>query len=117
MSEEIPQKEMSLKVRPWDEDTVFTVLSDPMRRRILGLLSRHKPMTAMELNALTGGTRPALIKHLTCMCTLGVVLQKENPKDRRQPLYALSSSVVICETDEFLSVDLGFCMKRFKVTR
>ncbi|MDB6028705.1 MAG: hypothetical protein JWM68_4928 [Verrucomicrobiales bacterium] len=68
---------------------------------------------ALELGVGPGKRRHTLLKHFKVLCKSGILLPKENPNDLRQPLYALVPSVVVCETEDAVTVDFGCRALRF----
>ena len=113
MSQVNPPNATSTTTPKFDEDAVFALLSDPMRQGIVAKLAKGENKTAKELGSGTGLKRPAFQRYLASMCNGGILVQKDNPKDRRQCLYMLSPAAVLCETNGFTSVDFDCYMLRF----
>jgi len=110
-------KATALKVRRWVPKEVFRLLSDPFRRRVILSLANGEMKTAMELNAASGMKRHTYLKHLSLLCKAGFLLQKQNAKDRRQPLYTLSPGISVCKSNEEFTVDFGCCVLRLSVKK
>ncbi|MDB6029421.1 MAG: hypothetical protein JWM68_5644, partial [Verrucomicrobiales bacterium] len=89
-----------LKIRRWDADEVYLMVNDPMRRRIIRAFANGGWKMALELGVGPGNKRHTLLKHFKVLCKAGILVQKENPNDLRQPLYALVPSVVVCQTED-----------------
>ncbi|MDB6027652.1 MAG: hypothetical protein JWM68_3875 [Verrucomicrobiales bacterium] len=104
---------VGLKIRRWDADTVFRVVNDPMRRRIIRALAGGGWKTALELGVGPGSRRHTVLKHFTVLCKSGIVVRKENPQDARKPLHGLAPGVVVCQGEKSFTVDFGRGMIRF----
>ena len=102
-----------LKVRRWDADDVYLMVNDPLRRRIIRALANGGWKMALELGGGPGNRRHTVLKHFKVLCKSGILIQKENQNDLRQPLYALVSSVVVCQTEDAVTVDFGCCLLSF----
>lgn len=63
-------------------DTVFAVLADATRRRVVEELGRG-PRRAGELAAAVGTSPPAMSRHLRALLTAGVVTDERLPEDAR----------------------------------
>jgi DNA-binding transcriptional ArsR family regulator len=99
-------------VSPWNEDKIYAALGDPVRRRLLLALARGGPQPGAQL---MGGVRhrlSATLKHLAAMRAAGLVVMRENPRDGRKLLYALSAAVPVTKTETGAVIDFGFCLLR-----
>jgi predicted transcriptional regulator len=96
----------------WNQDRVFAVLGDPVRRRLLVSLARSGAQTGVELKTAANRRLDATLKHLAEMRSAGLVVTAENPKDGRRLLYSLSSAVPVENTPAGTVVDFGFCLLR-----
>ena len=113
MAQEQPTNTTALKVRHFDADEVFLMISDPFRRAVIRALAHGGMKVAADLGWAKGIGRHNKLKHLAALCKAGMVVQKENPNDRRQPLFGLSPSAVVCRTEKAVTVEFGCCMQRF----
>jgi predicted transcriptional regulator len=102
----------SPKTVRWNQDRVFAVLGDPVRRRLLLSLARSGAQTGVELKTAASRRLDATLKHLAEMRSAGFVVTAENPKDGRRLLYSLSPSVPVENTPTGTVVDFGFCLLR-----
>src|SRR5688572_27009114 len=98
--------------RPWSAETVYFVLSDPFRCRVIGSLS-GTAKTAPELYGGLGVTRQACAKHLMILRKAGILVQKKNAKSVRHPLFELSPNAIVSKTEDGILVDLGACVPKF----
>jgi hypothetical protein len=103
----------------WDQDAIYHVLDDRSRRGVLLTLAKDGPKTALELQNHARSTRNTaenrrnlMCKHLTVMREAGVVLAKENSKDRRQPIYYLSPHIRVTRLETEVILEFGFCTIR-----
>jgi DNA-binding transcriptional ArsR family regulator len=79
-------------------DSVFEVLADPTRRRVVRLLA-ERPWPAGELARAAGTSAPVISRHLRILLAAGVVADERVPDDarlrvfrlRREPLVALQA--------------------------
>ena len=62
--------------------TVFDALSDPMRRRLLTAIASH-PATATELAGELPISRQAVTKHLSILCSVGLLARERSGRDVR----------------------------------
>jgi DNA-binding HxlR family transcriptional regulator len=97
-----------LATTAFDSDEIFVLLDDEFRRRVLRRLA-NGDKTASDLGAGSGMKRHTYFRHLTALCESGVIVQKENPAHGRKPLYSLSSRVVVCQTPNGKTIDVGPC--------
>lgn len=75
-------------------DQLFAALGDPVRRRILLILSDGRLRTASELKISANRKLDATLKHLVALRAAGLVVTRENPADGRRQLYTLAPGVV-----------------------
>jgi hypothetical protein len=105
----------------FEEDLVFATLAGRPRRKLLVALANGGPQMAADLLHAGKGRFPnpnrtcnleATLKNLKVMVDAGIVLQLENPQDRRRPLYALTPGLTVALNSEHTTVDFGCCMVR-----
>ncbi len=113
MGQEIPVPGSALKKRHFNTDKMFRVVNDPCRRHIIRALAVGGMKTAFEINGGSGKKRHAYLKHFTILCKAGVIVRKENPKDARKPLFALSPHATVCRDEKCFTVDFGGCALPF----
>ena len=65
------------------QQALFTALADPMRRNLLLHLAAHSPKTATELAQDYPITRQGILKHLTVLETAGLVVVRQQGRDKR----------------------------------
>jgi len=68
---------------PGHQQAVFTALADPMRRSLLLHLAEHSPKTATELAQDYPITRQGILKHLTVLEAAGLVVVRQQGRDKR----------------------------------
>jgi DNA-binding transcriptional ArsR family regulator len=68
---------------PGHQQAVFTALADPMRRSLLLHLAEHSPKTATELAQDYPITRQGILKHLTVLEAAGLVMVRQQGRDKR----------------------------------
>jgi DNA-binding transcriptional ArsR family regulator len=71
-----------------DSDTIFTVLADPTRRRVVELLA-ERPHRAGELADTTGASRSAMSNHLRLLLDHELVEDERLPEDARARQFRL----------------------------
>jgi hypothetical protein len=98
---------------PFDADTVFLMINDPVRRSVIHGLAHGQYVVLSTLSAGAGSSRSNYLKHITALCDAGVIVRKENPKNVRQPLFALSPKAVVCKSGDRLTIDFGCYTLRF----
>lgn len=113
MNEPASLPTVPVTVRTIDADTVFAVLGEPSRRRILVALADGKFHIARGLS----GTQPKHYdsnrKHLDVLVKAGLVVAEPDPADQRRQHYKLAPSVLVAETPEGRrTMDFGYCMVR-----
>ncbi|WP_019200988.1 helix-turn-helix transcriptional regulator [Tsukamurella sp. 1534] len=72
-------------------DATLAALSDPVRRRVVELLS-DRPRRPGELAEETGTSAPTLSKHLRVLRTSGLVTEEHPEHDARVRIYTLRSA-------------------------
>lgn len=93
-------------------DTVFSVLSEPARRRILGALFDGQWHAARSL----GGSLPKqfdlIRKHLDVLVKARLVEAQFDPQDKRRQVYRLAGTVKTETTPQGRTMDFGCCIVR-----
>jgi DNA-binding transcriptional ArsR family regulator len=69
-------------------DTVFAVLADPTRRRVIQLLG-EQPLRPGELAQATGTSAPVISRHLRILLEAGLVSDERVPTDARVRVFRL----------------------------
>jgi DNA-binding transcriptional ArsR family regulator len=69
-----------------NEQSLFTALADPMRRRLLVNLAEHSPKTATQLAQEYPITRQGILKHLTILEDAGLVAVHQAGREKRYTL-------------------------------
>jgi DNA-binding transcriptional ArsR family regulator len=67
-------------------DAVFSALSDPTRRALLGRLGTSSTATATELTAYVPVSRQAIAKHLQALSDAGLVVSTRSGREVRYEL-------------------------------
>ena len=94
-------------------DVIFAVLGDPLRRRLLELLSDGKPRHANACSRHLSKRISATIKHLGNLREAGLVDTSADPADSRRQLYTLSPQVQIRRHPAAeVEMDFGCCVLR-----
>ena len=97
----------------WNEDLIFSLLSDPVRRRLLLNLARcGVGQAASQLNGGVGRRLDATLKHLTALRNAGLLVTQPDKVDARRMLYSLSPAVPLVKTETGSVIDFGFCSLR-----
>jgi DNA-binding transcriptional ArsR family regulator len=65
---------------------VFSALSDPTRRQVVGYLAEHGDATATELAGVLPVTRQAVSKHLAALGAAGLVAREKQGREARYRL-------------------------------
>ncbi|MDB6027382.1 MAG: hypothetical protein JWM68_3605 [Verrucomicrobiales bacterium] len=107
------QQNKSVEGSTFYANKLFLMVNDPMRRRIIRALVNGGWKTALELGVGPGSRRHTVLKHFTVLSQAGILVRQENPKDARQPLYALSPTAAVCKAENSFTVDFGRGMIRF----
>lgn len=71
-----------------DVDSLFDVMADPTRRRVVALLS-ERPHRAGELTREIGTSAPAMSRHLRVLLENGVVADERPAEDARGRTFRL----------------------------
>lgn len=96
-----------------DADLLFAALGDPVRRRILLVLSDGKPRTATELKGSANRKPDATLKHLVALRAGKLIVAQKNPEDGRRLPYTLAPAAQVRQTaDGHREVDFGPCVVR-----
>jgi DNA-binding transcriptional ArsR family regulator len=97
----------------WNEDLIFSLLADPVRRRLLLNLARcGVGQAASQLNGGVGRRLDATLKHLTALRNAGLLVTQPDKVDARRMLYSLSPAVPLVKTETGSVIDFGFCSLR-----
>ena len=92
-------------------DETFAALSDPTRRRVVGLLGLG-PRRASEIADAFGMSRPAMSRHLRTLRTCGLVEERADELDARARVYRLRPEPLrdlegwVVEVQEFWELQL-----------
>ena len=65
---------------------VFTALADPTRRQLLTNLAQHSPRTATQLATQYAITRQGILKHLRVLEGAGLVVVRQQGREKRYTL-------------------------------
>ena len=93
----------------FDPDTVYFLLGDPGRRKLLRLLFEKPLQTGLELANGNIYKRDGILKQLVELRSAGLVVAHENPGDGRRQLYSLAPGLPLEKTDAGTMIQLGFC--------
>ena len=74
---------------PSSPDTVFGVLADPTRRRLVSMLGARGALTATEISRELPVTRQAVVKHLSALSAAGLA---SSARDGREVRYRLEAA-------------------------
>ena len=97
----------------WNEDLIFSLLSDPVRRRLLLNLARcGVGQAASQLNGGVGRRLDATLKHLTALRNAGLLVTQPDKVDARRMLYSLSPAVPVTKSEQGAAMDFGFVTVR-----
>jgi hypothetical protein len=114
--------ESTTKTQVWDQDFIFSILSDPIRRGIIVTLAQKGPQTASAF-APVGRNRMAsmvclnrIVKTLSKMRDSGLVVVLPHPTDGRKQLYAITPGIIVTKTEKNCSLEFGTCFVRFGVS-
>ena len=91
-------------------DVIFAALADPVRRRLLQILTDGKPRPASQLAPSVGRRLDATLKHLGALRDAGFLLASPDPADARRQLYALGPAVSVNRTEQGMEMDFGCCV-------
>ena len=98
----------------WRADTVFAMLADPRRRRLLETLASGVARPASKLAASAGRGLDATLKHLTALRDSGLIIAQPDPQDGRRQLYSLSPNLTVRPVEGGHEIDFGCCVLRLK---
>ena len=94
-------------------DLVFALLADPVRRRILELLSDGKPHTATSCARHVQRRLDAALKHLIALREASVITTRPDPVDSRRQLYTLAPHIPVQKSESGpVEMDFGYCLLR-----
>lgn len=96
----------------WRADTVFAMLPDERRRRLLATLASGVQLPASKLAGPAGRKLDATLKHLTALRDSGLIIAQPDPVDGRRQLYSLSPNVTVRQAKDGLEIDFGCCVMR-----
>lgn len=96
----------------WNEDAVYAMLADPVRRRVLLAVARNGGQPASVLMGSAGRRLDATLKHLTALRTAGLLVTTPDRTDGRRLLYALAPTVPFAKTETGAVLDFGFLLVR-----
>ena len=96
----------------WNQDLIFAVLADPVRRRLLVSLARHGGQPASVLKSAAHRRLDATLKHLVAMRAAGFLVTRPDPGDGRRMLYSLAPAVPVVQSETGTVLDFGFCLLR-----
>ena len=96
----------------WNEDLVFAVLADPVRRKLLATLALNGGQPASGLMSVAGRRLDATLKQLVSMREAGLLVTTPDPQDGRRMLYSLAPAVPVKKTEAGVELDFGFCRLR-----
>ncbi|MBA4149406.1 MAG: winged helix-turn-helix transcriptional regulator [Verrucomicrobia bacterium] len=97
------------KTQLLDENVVFSILGDPLRRKLLMVLARKSAQPAADLHKTH--QLCSTVKHLAVMRSAGFVIMAANPADGRRALYSLSPAISAVVSE--CSVAFHFCFQSF----
>jgi predicted transcriptional regulator len=93
-----------------NQDEVFFALEPPLRRQLLGLLARGKPLSVSEMAEETRRDTDLVSKHLRVMRDAGIVAsERDAGRDGRRQVYEIPDQFAAAPG----TVDFGFCVLRF----
>ena len=96
-----------------DQNLIYAALGDPVRRRLLQILSDGTPRTVKQLAPSVARTPDCTLKHLTALRDATLVLTQPNPADSRRQLYLLPPTVKVTKTENGMrEMDFGCCVMR-----
>ena len=93
----------------WDQDTVYYILSDAGRRKLLRLLFEKPLQTGLELANGNEDKRDGVLKQIAELREAGLIIAHENETDGRRLLYSLAPGIPIETTAAGTKIDFGFC--------
>ncbi|MEY2521088.1 MAG: Helix-turn-helix domain [Verrucomicrobiota bacterium] len=108
----VPPIPAATAVFQWRADTVFAMLADARRRRLLETLASGVARPASKLAGAAGRRLDATLKHLTALRESGLVIAQPDPQDGRRQLYSLSPNLTVRPVDGGQEIDFGCCVLR-----
>lgn len=99
---------------PWTEDTIFEVMSNHARRRIVKALASGQGRTATDLTGTTGKKLDATIKDCSALTKAGFLQMSPDPVDGRKMRYTLVPSLPITKMAWGWELDFGCCVLRVR---
>lgn len=95
-------------------DLIFALLADPVRRRLLELLSDGHPHTATSCARHVQRRLDAALKHLIALREARVITTRPDPEDSRRQLYTLAEHIPVRKSESGqVEMDFGCCLLRF----
>jgi DNA-binding transcriptional ArsR family regulator len=110
----VPEVPAALPVFEWRADTVFAMLADPRRRRLLATLAGGIARPASKLAGPAGRGLDATLKHLTALRDSGLLIAQPDPRDGRRQLYSLSPNLTLRPIENGQEIDFGCCVLRVR---
>lgn len=103
------------EVDPLDPDEVFSMLGNPIRRRILLALTQGPGLAASQLGTVVERTQDATLKHLNALRAARLVHMETEPEDHRRQRYTLSPAIQLRPADAPVQeLDFGCCLWRVR---
>jgi hypothetical protein len=109
MANPIPAPAPPLNITPWNEDTIFAMLGDPVRRRLLKAVACNEALPASGLMSASHRRLAATVKQLTNLRDAGLLVTTPDPVDHRRMLYSLAPTLPVTRTESEVVCDFGFC--------
>jgi len=97
-------------VPAWNPDVIFTLLGQPVRRRLLVTLASGGAFAASSMQGGVGRRLDATLKHLTRLQKAGFLVASPDRVDKRRMLYGLAPSVPVIKTATGTAIDFGCCL-------
>ena len=115
MADTNPSPAPVAKAAAWNEDLIYSMLADPVRRQLLLTLAQNGGQPASGLMSGVGRRLDATLKQLTTLREAGLLVTTPDRVDKRRVLYSLAPSVPVVKTETGVTIDFGFCQLRFLV--
>ena len=93
----------------WDQETIYFILGEPGRRKLLRLLFEKPLQTGLELADGYDYKRDGILKQLAELRSAGLVVTHENETDGRRLRYALAPGLPLEMTEAGPRIQFGFC--------
>jgi DNA-binding transcriptional ArsR family regulator len=94
-------------------DLIFALLADPVRRRLLELLSDGHPHTATSCARHVQRRLDAALKHLIALREALVITTRPDTEDSRRQLYTLAEHIPVQKSESGpVEMDFGCCLLR-----